>query len=111
MGYLKGKFSKIANKLPHLGKVPSLTNRLWRLLDNERIKVQDWYSPLAKQIAAGFKKALRVFVLVDTTKVGFNHRALVIGATFRLAWIGLNAVCALTNLFIYGFPSFSKSDV
>lgn len=83
--------SKIANKLPLLGKTPSLTNRLWRLLDNERIKVQDWYSPLAEQIAAGFKDALRVFVLVDTTKVGFNHRALAIGAAFKkralpLAW-------------------------
>lgn len=83
--------SKIANKLPVLGKIPSLTNRLWRLLDNKHIKVQDWYSPLLEKIAANFKNAARVFLLVDTTKVGFNHRALTIGAAFKkralpLAW-------------------------
>lgn len=83
--------SKIANKLPVQGKVPSLTNRLWRLLDNERIKVQDWYSPLLEKMTTAFGSTMRVFLLVDTTKVGFNHRVLTIGAAFKkralpLAW-------------------------
>ena len=83
--------SKIANKLPVQGKVPSLTNRLWRLLDNERIKVQDWYSPLLEKMTTALGSSKRVFLLVDTTKVGFNHRVLTIGAAFKkralpLAW-------------------------
>jgi len=83
--------SKIANKLPVQGKVPSLTNRLWRLLDNERIKVQDWYSPLLEKMTTALGSSMRVFLLVDTTKVGFNHRVLTIGAAFKkralpLAW-------------------------
>ena len=66
--------SKIANKLPVPGKVPSLTNRLWRLLDNKHIKVQDWYSPLLKKITTALGSTAQVFLLVDTSKVGFNHR-------------------------------------
>jgi hypothetical protein len=83
--------SKIANKLPVPGKVPSLTNRLWRLLDNKHIKVQDWYSPLLKKITTALGSTAQVFLLVDTSKVGFNHRVLTIGAAFKkralpLAW-------------------------
>jgi hypothetical protein len=75
--------SKIVSEWPIPGKDPSLFNRLWRFLDNKRVNVQKWYQPLAEQIVARFTKMKRMFLLVDTTKVGFNHRVLAVGAAFK----------------------------
>jgi len=75
--------SKIVSEWPIPGKDPSLSNRLWRFLDNKRVKVEEWYQPLAEQIVARFTKVKRMFLLADTTKVGFNHRVLAVGAAFK----------------------------
>ena len=82
--------SKIVRTWPLGGKDPSLVNRLWRFLDNPRVDVRDWYHPLAEQIVQSFA-GRRMFIPVDTTKVGFNHRLLTIGVAFKkrvlpLAW-------------------------
>lgn len=83
--------SKIVREWPLSGNDPSLVNRLWRFLNNKHVKVRDWYHPLAEQIVARFENATRMFLLVDTTKAGFNHRVLTIGTAFKkralpLAW-------------------------
>ena len=39
----------IVRKWPLPGKMPSLTNRLRRFLNNKRVAVRDWYHPLAQQ--------------------------------------------------------------
>jgi hypothetical protein len=90
--YLSGQphLSKIARKWPLLGKLPSLTNRLWRFLNNPRVDVANWYAPVAQEIIARLP-AGRIVLVVDTTKVGFYHRMLSIGVAFKkrslpLAW-------------------------
>lgn len=74
--------SQIASTWPLPGKEPSLVNRLRRFLDNPRVSVRSWYRPLAKQLLSTFAgKQLRL--VIDGTKVGFNHRLLVIGLAYR----------------------------
>lgn len=82
--YLSGQphLSKIVRKWPLLGKLPSLTNRLWRFLNNPHIDVEAWYAPVAQKIIAQLP-AGRIILVVDTTKVGFYHRLLSIGVAFK----------------------------
>lgn len=82
--YLSGKphLSKIVRKWPLWGKLPSLTNRLWRFLNNPRVAVERWYAPVAQEIIRHLP-AGRVILVVDTTKVGFDHRLMSIGVTFK----------------------------
>lgn len=74
--------SKIVRKWPLLGKIPSLTNRLWRFLSNPRVVVADWYAPVAVAIVARLPAGV-ITVVIDTTKVGFYHRVMTIGVAFK----------------------------
>ena len=80
----------IVRKWPMVGRVPSLVNRLHRFLDNPRLNPQACYQPLVEQLLKVFTgRTLRL--AIDTTKVGFGHRALVVGLAYRkrtlpLAW-------------------------
>lgn len=80
----------IVSEWPLPGKELSLANRLRRFLANEGVTVRGWYQPLLGDIIGAFAgKALRL--VIDSTKVGFNHRLLVIGLAYRqrtlpLAW-------------------------
>jgi hypothetical protein len=82
--YLSGNphLSKIVRKWPTAGKLLSLTNRLWRFLNNPRVEVESWYAPIAQcivqQLPAG-----PVILIIDTTKVGFTHRVMTIGVAFK----------------------------
>lgn len=74
--------SWIVRKWPIPGKIPSLTNRLNRFLNNERVVVRDWYHPLAQQLVNCFVgKEIRL--IIDCTKVGFHHRLLMIGIAYK----------------------------
>lgn len=82
--------SKIVVKWPLPGQLPSLTNRLRRFLDNERVGRADYFAPLARPLLAVFARQPLVLV-VDTTQVGRHHRALLVGLAYRkrclpLAW-------------------------
>ncbi len=74
--------SKVVRKWPLVGKFPSLTNRLWRFLSNPRIKVAQWYEPVAEEIITNLP-AGPVTLVIDSTKVGFAHRVLTIGVAFK----------------------------
>lgn len=82
--------SQIVSTWPLPGKEVSLVNRLRRFLDNHRVSAKDWYRPVLRGLIATFAdKQLRL--VVDCTKVGFNHRLLMIGLAYRkrtvpLAW-------------------------
>lgn len=82
--------SYIVRKWPAAGKEPSLVNRLHRFLRNRRLDTGKLYLPLAERLLKFFAgQSLRL--VMDTTKVGFNHRALVVGLCHRrrtlpLAW-------------------------
>ncbi len=82
--------SKIANKIPATtttteATLPSATRRLSRLLDNAAIRVRDWYEPIARSLleraAQGGTGEIRL--IVDGSKVGFNHRLLMVGLAYR----------------------------
>ena len=61
----------IARKWPLAGKLPSLTNRVRRFLNNERVNVRHWYEPMAKELVARFgERAIRL--VIDCTKVGLS---------------------------------------
>jgi hypothetical protein len=80
----------IVRKWPFEAKVPSLVNRLHRFLSNPLLRPQVCYQPLAEQLIRAFGgQTLRL--VIDTTKVGFDYRALVVGLAYRkrtlpLAW-------------------------
>jgi hypothetical protein len=74
--------SKIVRKWPLMGKLPSLTNRLWRFLNNPRVVVERWYEPVVQAIMTRLP-AGPITLVVDTTKVGFYHRMLSIGVAFK----------------------------
>lgn len=74
--------SRIAETWHVPGKSVSLTNRLRRFLDNRQVDVGRWYQPLVSQLVATFAgKQLRL--IIDCTKVGFNHRLLMVGLAYR----------------------------
>ena len=82
--YLSGQphLSKIVRKWPLAGKLPSLTNRLWRFLNNPRVVVEEWYGAVAREIVQRLPTG-PITLVVDTTKVGFYHRLLSIGVAFK----------------------------
>ena len=87
--------SKIAEKIPGNARLPSLTRRLSRFLDNPAIRVREWYRPIAisllQRVADG-----EVRLIVDGSKVGFGHQLLVVALAYRkraipLAWTWVNS--------------------
>ena len=82
--------SEIVSEWPLPGRDVSLVNRLRRFLANSNVDVAAWYRPVAERLVAPFA-GQRLQLVVDTTKVGFGHRLLVIGIAYRkrtlpLAW-------------------------
>lgn len=74
--------SYIVSTWPLAGRVVSLVNRLRRFLANERVDVWHWYRPLAAQLLASLAHH-RLRLILDSTKVGGNHRLLVVGVAYR----------------------------
>ncbi len=85
--------SKIANKVPTTATLPSATRRFSRLLDNAAIRVRDWYEPIARSLLerAARKGGGEIRLVVDGSKVGFEHQLLMVGLAYRkrtipIAW-------------------------
>jgi hypothetical protein len=90
--------SKIANKIPTTtttmteATLPSATRRLSRLLDNAAIRVRDWYEPIARSLLErAAQGGGEIRLIVDGSKVGFDHRLLMVGLAYRrrtlpIAW-------------------------
>lgn len=82
--------SHIVRHLPLLGQDLSLVNRLRRFLDNPRMDVWAWYRPVAEQLVAQLA-GQPIRLVIDSTKVGFGCRLLMVGLLYRrrtlpLAW-------------------------
>jgi hypothetical protein len=82
--YLSGQvhLSKIVRKWPLPGKQPSLTNRLWRFLNNPHLVVWDWYRPVVAEIMERVPSG-PLYLIIDSTKVGFDYRLVTIGLAFK----------------------------
>jgi hypothetical protein len=76
---------KIANKIPTTeATLPSATRRLSRLLENPAIRVRDWYEPIARSLLQrAAKGGGEICLVVDGSKVGFDHRLLMVGLAYR----------------------------
>jgi hypothetical protein len=76
--------SKIANKIPTTkATLPSATRRLSRLLDNAAVRVRAWYEPIARCLLERAAQGGEVRLIVDGSKVGFEHRLLMVGLAYR----------------------------
>jgi hypothetical protein len=85
--------SKIALKIPGRAKVPSITRRLTRFLDNPAIRVREWFEPIARAILQAAASTVgEIRLIADGTKVGFGHQLLTVSLAFRrraipIAWM------------------------
>lgn len=82
--------SKIAEKIPGEARLPSVTRRMSRFLDNPAIRVREWYEPIAKRIIERLATG-EIRLIVDGSKVGFGHQLLLVAIAYRrraipLAW-------------------------
>jgi hypothetical protein len=90
--YLSKKvhLSAIANKLPGSAKLPSIVQRLRRLLQSA-ICVRKWYGPIAEALLRSQAQHGQIHLIVDGTKVSFHHRLLMVSIAYRrrsipIAW-------------------------
>jgi hypothetical protein len=65
------------------GRLVSLTNRLRRFLKNPRVGTDQFYRPVAQKLLASFEPWQEFRLLLDTTKVGFDHRVLTVSLAYR----------------------------
>ncbi len=90
--------SRIASKIPGTAKLVSVTRRLSRLLENVHIQVREWYEPFARQwLEAQFQHVQEIRLIVDGTKVGFQHQLLIVCLAYRkraipIAWTWVKQV-------------------
>ena len=82
--------SKIAEKIPGTARLPSLTRRIRRLLNNSAIRVREWYEPVARNLLQRVGTG-EIRLIVDGSKVGFGHQLLLVALAYRrraipLAW-------------------------
>jgi hypothetical protein len=84
--------SRIAGKIPGQAKLQSNVQRLSRFLDNPAIRVREWYEPIARQwLEAQLATVGEIHLIVDGTKIGFDHQLLMIALAYRkraipIAW-------------------------
>ena len=75
--------SKVARKLPIRAKKLSLDKRLRRFLDNGAVRVREWYRPVVAELLAAASSGGQIHLLIDSSKVGFGHRLLMVGIAYR----------------------------
>lgn len=84
--------SDIASKIPGRAKELSMVRRLGRFLTNPRVRVREWYAPVARNLLRSMAQTVgEIRLLADGSKVGFHHQLLIIAIAYRrralpLAW-------------------------
>jgi len=95
VGAYQGKsvhLSDIASKILGRAKEPSIVRRLSRLRTNPAVRVPEWYEPLARNLPQSMAQTMgEIRLIADGTKVGSNHRSLMIAVAYRrralpIAW-------------------------
>ena len=104
--------SRVAGKIPSRADLPSAVRRLSRFLDNPRIRVREWYAPVARDLLDYIGRTTKeIRLIADGMKIGFGHQLLIVAVAFRhraipIAWTWVNAPkghssgykqCALLN--------------
>lgn len=93
--------SKIAQRIPLPIHLPSVIQRLWRLLDNDRLDPVSWYHPFIKPVLSGLKGKTIVLVM-DRSYIRNWHNILWIGICWKgralpLCWLHLGHVQGNSN--------------
>ena len=83
--------SYMARRLPFAAKLPSITDRFRRLIDNAAFTVREWYRPIAEELLTEAARCERVTLILDGTKVGAGHQLLMVALAYRkralpIAW-------------------------
>lgn len=73
----------VARKTPVRAKKLSLVKRFGRFLNNAAVRVRDWYRPFAAEMLAAASAAGQVHLILDTTKVAFCFRLLMVSVAYR----------------------------
>jgi hypothetical protein len=87
MGIVKGQhvqLGKIAAHLPIRAKKQSIVRRLERFLENGAVRVRAWYEGVAKDLLVAASLGGEVHLIIDSTKVSFNHQLLLVALAYRL---------------------------
>lgn len=75
--------SRIANKIPGKAKKDSRMRRLSRFLDNDDVRVREWYRPTATKLLAASAKTGEIRLIIDATKVAQTHQLLMVSLAHR----------------------------
>lgn len=75
--------SKIGNKIPGQAKRASRTRRLERFLNNSKVKVRQWYHPVATALLEAAHQTGEIRLMIDATKVTANHQLLMVALAYR----------------------------
>lgn len=82
---------RMASRIPLRVKRVSIVRRLERFLDNPKVRVRAWYAPLAGDLLAKAGRAGQVALILDGSKVSFNHQLLLVAVAYHgralpIAW-------------------------
>lgn len=75
--------SRVANKIPGKAKRQSRTRRLSRFLSNGKVRVREWYRPIATSLLQEAAKTGELRLIIDATKVAQNHQLLMVSLAHR----------------------------
>jgi hypothetical protein len=75
--------SFIASQLPFRAQKLSLERRLRRFLDNPAVRVRPFYEATARNLLACAAASGTIALVIDSTKVSFGHRLLMVGVAYR----------------------------
>ena len=75
--------SKVANKMPGQAKKVSRTRRLSRFLNNDAVRVREWYQPTAIKLLQAAAQTGTIRLIIDATKVAQNHQLLMVSLAHR----------------------------
>lgn len=89
--------SKVATQVMSTARLPSVTRRLSRFLDNPAVRVRAWYAPIARDLVQAVAQTVgEIRLIADASQVGRSHQLLVIAVAYRrravpVAWTWVRA--------------------
>lgn len=83
--------NRVASKIPGRATLVSITRRLSRFLDGTGLIVRQTYEPIIRPVLAHLAQAGTLRLIIDGSKVGFQHQLLMVSVAYRrraipLAW-------------------------
>ena len=82
----------IARKMPSRAKKQSSVKRFRRFLDNPLVQAREWFAPFARWTLLSAANAGRLHLIIDSTKIAFGFRLVMVSVAYRrrslpLAWM------------------------